>query len=141
MDWIGGATEGATAGHDVVMTSEDSCYLDHYQSANQAKEPRAIGGFLPLRDIYAFDPIPTNLPSQFQHHILGAQGNLWTEYVPNVRHAEYMIFPRESALAEVAWSPKEARNFDSFVSRLKTDDRRMDAMGVNYRHNPLDIGQ
>jgi hexosaminidase len=141
MDWIGGATEGATAGHDVVMTSEESCYLDHYQSADQSKEPRAIGGFLPLRDIYAFEPIPANLAPQFQHHILGAQGNLWTEYVPNLRHAEYMIFPRESALAEVTWSPKGARNFDSFVSRLKTDDRRMDAMGVNYRHNPLDIGK
>jgi hexosaminidase len=141
MDWIGGATEGAREGHDVVMTPEADCYLDHYQSRDQAKEPRAIGGFLPLRAIYAFEPIPKNLEAEFQPHILGAQGNLWTEFIPNLRHAEYMIFPRESALAEVTWSPKESRNFDDFLRRLATDNRRLDAMGVNYRHNPLDVGQ
>jgi hexosaminidase len=140
MDWIGGATEGAIAGHDVVMSPQAFCYLDHYQSRNRTNEPRAIGGFLSLRQIYTFDPIPTNLPPPFQPHILGAQGNLWTEYVPNLRHAEYMIFPRESALAEVTWSPKAARNLDDFLRRLATDDRRLDAMGVNYRRNPLNTG-
>jgi hexosaminidase len=141
MDWIGGATEGARDGHDVVMTPEADCYLDHYQSNDHAKEPRAIGGFLPLRAIYTFDPIPKNLEPEFQPHILGAQGNLWTEYIPNLRHAEYMIFPRECALAEVTWSPKEARNFDDFLRRLGTDERRLEQMGVHYRHNPLDVGQ
>jgi hexosaminidase len=141
MDWIGGATEGARDGHDVVMSPNDDCYLDHYQSRDQAKEPRAIGGFLPLRMIYAYEPIPKNLEAEFQPHILGAQGNLWTEFIPNLRHAEYMIFPRESALAEVTWSPKDARNFDDFLRRLPADDRRLEQMGVNYRHNPLDIGQ
>jgi len=141
MDWIGGATEGASAGHDVVMTPEKDCYLDHYQSSDHAKEPIAIGGFLPLRNAYAFDPIPANLAPEFQKHILGAQGNLWTEFIPNLRHAEYMIFPRESALAEVAWSPKDARNLDDFLRRLETDQRRLDIMGVNYRHNPLDTGE
>jgi hexosaminidase len=141
MDWIGGATEGASAGHDVVMTPENFCYVDHYQSKDHAKEPKAIGGFLPLRKIYGFDPIPANLAPEFQKHILGAQGNLWAEYIPNLRHAEYMIFPRESALAEVAWSPKEARNFDDFLRRLEIDDRRLEQMGVNYRHNPLDTGE
>jgi hexosaminidase len=141
MDWIGGATEGASAGHDVVMTPESYCYLDHYQSRDHVKEPRAIGGFLPLRKIYEFDPIPANLAPEFQPHILGAQGNLWSEYIPNLRHAEYMIFPRECALAELAWSPKESRNFDDFLRRLETDERRLDQMGVNYRRNPLDTGQ
>jgi hexosaminidase len=141
MDWIGGATEGASAGHDVVMTPEKYCYLDHYQSLATAKEPLAIGGFLPLRNIYTFDPIPADLAAEFQQHILGAQGNLWTEYIANLRHAEYMIFPRESALAEVAWSPKDARNFDDFLVRLETDLRRLDQMGVNYRRNPLDTGE
>jgi hexosaminidase len=141
MDWIGGATEGASAGHDVVMTPEADCYLDHYQSRDHAKEPLAIGGFLPLRKIYGFDPIPAKLAPEFQSHILGAQGNLWAEYIPNLRHAEYMIFPRESALAEVAWSPKEARNFDDFLRRLEIDDRRLEQMGVNYRRNPLDTGE
>jgi hexosaminidase len=141
MDWIGGATEGAREGHDVVMSPNDDCYLDHYQSRDHAKEPRAIGGFLPLSKMYAYEPIPPSLEPEFQPHILGAQGNLWTEFVPNLRHAEYMIFPRESALAEVTWSPKDARNFDDFLRRLPTDERRLDAMGVNYRHNPLDVGQ
>jgi hexosaminidase len=141
MDWIGGAVEAATAGHDVVMTTEDLCYLDHYQSLDHSKEPRAIGGFLPVRKMYAFDPIPAKLPPPFQTHILGAQGNLWTEYVPNLRHAEYMIFPRECAMAELTWSPKEARHFDDFLRRLETDERRLDQMGVNYRHNPLDTGE
>jgi hexosaminidase len=140
MDWIGGATEGASAGHDVVMTPESFCYLDHYQSHDHSKEPRAIGGFLPLRKIYGFDPIPASLAPEFQRHILGAQGNLWSEYIPNLRQAQYMIFPREAALAEITWSPKEARNFDDFLRRLEIDDRRLDQMGVNYRRNPLDIG-
>jgi hexosaminidase len=140
MDWIGGATEAATAGHDVVMTPTKYCYLDHYQSRDRAKEPRAIGGFLSLSEVYGFEPIPASLPPQFDSRILGAQGNLWTEFVPNIRHAEYMIFPRESALAEVTWSPKDARNLDDFLLRLKTDDRRLDEMGINYRHNPMDVG-
>jgi hexosaminidase len=140
MDWIGGATEGASAGHDVVMTPESDCYLDHYQSQDHAKEPRAIGGFLPLRKVYGFEPIPAKLAAQYQEHILGAQGNLWTEYVPNLRHAQYMIFPRESALAEVTWSAQTERNFDDFLRRLPADEKRLDAMGVNYRHNPLDTG-
>ncbi|HEY3860244.1 MAG TPA: beta-N-acetylhexosaminidase [Verrucomicrobiae bacterium] len=139
MDWIGGATEGATAGHDVVMTPEADCYLDHYQSRNHSTEPRAIGGFLPLAKIYAFDPIPAKLAPEYQHHILGAQGNLWTEFIPNLHHAEYMIFPRECALAEVTWSPKDARNFDDFLKRLEIDERRLDALGINYRRNPLEI--
>ncbi len=141
MDWIGGATEAATAGHDVVMTPQKYCYLDHYQSRDHAKEPKAIGGFLPLREVYAFEPIPANLPEQFQSHILGPQGNLWTEYVPNIKHAEYMIFPREAAMAEVGWSPKDSRNFDDFLQRLKTDERRLDQLGVNYRRNPTDTGK
>jgi hexosaminidase len=141
MDWIGGATEGASAGHDVVMTPEADCYLDHYQSKDHKKEPKAIGGFLPLRNIYKFDPIPSGLAPEYQKHILGTQGNLWCEYIPNLNHAEYMIFPRESALAEVAWSPKDARNFDDFLRRLEIDNRRLDQMGVNYRRNPLDTGE
>jgi hexosaminidase len=140
MDWIGGATEGAQAGHDVVMTPTGNCYLDYYQSQDQAKEPRAIGGFLPLRKVYDFEPIPAKLEAPYQEHILGGQGNLWTEYVPNVRHAQYMIFPRESALAEVTWSPQSGRDFEDFLRRLPADEKRLDAMGVNYRHNPLDTG-
>ena len=94
MDWIGGAVEAAGAGHDVIMSPTKFCYLDYYQSTNHATEPKAIGGYLPLSKVYSFEPMPAALDPQYQSHILGAQGNLWTEYVPNFKHAQYMIFPR-----------------------------------------------
>ena len=135
MDWIGGGREAASEGHDVVMSPTAYCYFDHYQSKDRATEPRAIGGFLPLNKVYSFDPIPTNLPPQLQSHILGAQGNLWTEYVASLPHAEYMVFPRLCALAEVAWSDKNSRDWNDFQSRLKVDEQRLDKPGVNYRHD------
>jgi hexosaminidase len=133
MDWIGGAVEAAGAGHDVVMTPTTHCYFDYYQSTNQAAEPRAIGGFLPLAKVYSLEPVPAKLEPQYQAHILGAQGNLWTEYVPSFKHAQYMIFPRLCALAEVAWSAKASRNYADFTRRLRTQLERLDHLGVNYR--------
>ena len=82
MDWTGGAEEGAREGHDVVMSPTGYCYFDYYQSTNQSAEPRAIGGFLPLSKVYSFEPVPEKLHAPFQQHILGLQGNLWTEYIP-----------------------------------------------------------
>ena len=142
MDWIGGAVEAASAGHDVIMSPTKFCYLDYFQSTNHAAEPPAIGGYLPLRKVYSFDPLPEKLEPQYQSHILGAQGNLWTEYVPNFKHAQYMIFPRLCALAEVAWSPQAARNWDDFTRRLQTQFQRFDQLGVNYRKGtPARIGE
>jgi hexosaminidase len=140
MDWIGGAEAAASAGHDVVMTPEKTCYFDYCQSTNFALEPPSIGGYLPLDQVYAFEPIPEKLESQFHSHILGAQGNLWTEYISSLKHLEYMMFPRLSALAEVTWSPKAARNWDDFNRRLKTDELRLDQLGVNYRNSALGNG-
>jgi hexosaminidase len=134
MDWIGGAVEAATTGHDVVMTPNDDLYLDHYQSEDVAVEPRAIGGYLPLKHVYQYEPVPNDLPAQFDAHILGAQGNLWTEYVESLPYVEYMAFPRLCALAEVTWSPKSARDWDDFQNRLQTHVRRLDELGINYRH-------
>jgi hexosaminidase len=133
MDWIGGATEGATEGHDVVMSPTACCYFDYYQSQDHSTEPRAIGGYLPVTRVYAFEPVPANLDSKYRAHILGAQGNIWTEYIPSLRQVQYMAFPREAALAEVAWSPKEARNWDDFLSRWQTHTRRLDQLGATYR--------
>ncbi len=133
MDWIGGAIPSAREGHDVVMTPTSNCYFDYYQSTNHTTEPRAIGGYLPLSKVYSFEPIPAGLEPRYQSHVLGAQANLWTEYVPNLKHAEYMMFPRLAALAEVAWSPKSARNYASFLRRLKTHEQRLDQLGINYR--------
>jgi len=133
MDWIGGAVEAASDGHDVVMSPTSHCYFDYYQSQNKAEEPRAIGGYLPLNKVYSFEPIPEKLDAKYQAHILGAQGNVWTEYIPNLKQVEYMAFPRLSALSEVAWSPKGARNYDDFLRRLETEYQRLDQLGVNYR--------
>jgi len=142
MDWIGGAVEAASAGHDVIMTPTGYCYLDYYQSTNHATEPKAIGGYLPLSKVYSLEPIPANLEPQYRAHILGAQGNLWTEYSPNFKHAQYMVFPRLSAIAEVTWSPQAARNWEDFTRRLATQFQRFDQLGVNYRKGtPGSIGE
>jgi hexosaminidase len=138
MDWVGGATEAAMAGHDVVMSPLADCYFDHYQSENHSTEPHAIGGFLPLNQVYAFEPIPANLDPKYQSHILGAQANEWTEYMPSIRHVEYMAFPRLCALSEVLWSPKSSRDWNSFMSRLPADCRRLEALGMNYRRDSGD---
>jgi hexosaminidase len=136
MDWIGGAKEAASAGHDVVMTPTAYCYFDFYQSTNHAAEPKAAawGGPLPLNKMYAFDPMPTNVPPGLQSCILGAQGNLWTEQISNLKQAEYMTFPRACALAEVTWSAKDAKNWDDFMRRLKIHVQRFDELNINYRH-------
>jgi hexosaminidase len=138
MDWVGGATEAAMAGHDVVMSPLADCYFDHYQSENHSTEPHAIGGFLPLNEVYAYEPIPANLDPKFQSHILGAQANEWTEYMPSIRHVEYMAFPRLCALSEVLWSAKSSRDWNSFMSRLPAGCRRLEALGVNYRRDSGD---
>ena len=139
MDWIGGAKEAASEGHDIVMTPTAYCYFDFYQSAKHAAEPKAAtwGGPLTLNKMYNFEPMPTNLPPQLQSYILGAQGNLWAEWVPNLKHAEYMIFPRACALAEVTWSAKASHNWDDFMRRLPIYTQCLDELEVNYRHGSL----
>jgi hexosaminidase len=134
MDWVGGAVEAAGAGHDVVMSPLADCYFDHYQSTNHATEPHAIGGYLPLQQVYEFEPVPRQIAPGDQAHILGAQANVWTEYMPNFRHVEYMIFPRACALAELDWSPATKRNFQDFEQRMQVHYARLDKLGINYRH-------
>ena len=133
MDWIGGGIEAATNGHYVVMSPTKYSYFDHYQSTNQTAEPKAIGGYLPLSRVYAFEPIPPKLPAEFHDQILGGQANLWTEYVPSFSHVQYMVFPRICALSEALWSPKAARNWDDFQQRLPRELARLNAEGVPYR--------
>jgi len=136
MDWIGGGREAADQGHDAVMTPNVYCYLNYYQSTNHSTEPRAQGGYIPLQKVYAFDPIPTNLSASAQSHILGAQGNLWTEWIASLPHAEYMLFPRACALAEAVWSAKGSHDWNDFQRRLKVDEARLDQLAVNYRRAP-----
>jgi len=138
MSWQGvnGAIAAARSGHDAVLTPGGTTYFDHYQSRDTAHEPLAIGGFLPLDTVYTWEPIPPALEPQFQSHILGVQGQLWTEYLPDPKAVEYMAYPRMSALAEVAWTPASARRVEDFHARLPTHLQRLTAMDVNFR--PLD---
>ncbi len=132
---ISGGIEATRLGHDVVMSPESHCYFDFYQSLNRKKEPKAIGGDLPLKKVYAFEPIPPALTAEQAKHILGAQGNVWTEYIKTPEHVEYMILPRMCALAEVVWSDKHLRNLEDFLTHLSSHYARFDALGVNY-HPP-----
>ena len=132
MSWRGeaGAITAAQQGHDVVMTPGET-YLDAYQS-NPSTQPLAIGGFLPIQRVYAYEPIPAVLKEGEKKHILGTQGNLWTEFMPSTDQVEYMAFPRAMAIAENGWTPKEAKNFPNFQQRLQAHYLLLQRMNVNY---------
>lgn len=133
MSWRGekGGITAATEGHDVVMTPGGYCYFDSYQ-ADPATEPQAIGGFLPLSKVYSYEPVPAGLDAAKAKHVLGAQANLWTEYMPTTYQVEYMTFPRMLALAEVVWSPKEKRDWEDFKVRLQKHYGLLQKKQVNY---------
>jgi len=132
MSWRGlnGGIEAARQGHDVVMAPTTSAYLDYYQG-DPRFEPPAIGGFLPLKIVYAFEPCPPELNAGEAARILGGQANLWTEYVAGPGHASYMMWPRLAALAEAVWSAPAIRDWDSFLLRLGKLRRGMKSMGMN----------
>jgi len=134
MSWRGieGGIVAAQSGHDVVMTPTSFAYLDYYQS-NDPAEPLAIGGYLPVDKVYAFDPIPPVLTPEQAQHILGGQCNLWSEYVPTTQHLEYMLFPRAIALAEVVWTPKERLEFSDFRRRMTVHEARLASLNVKFR--------
>ena len=133
MSWrgISGGIAAAKQGHNVIMTPTSHCYLDYYQDIGPA-EPLAIGGFLPLEKVYSYEPVPEELTEAEARFILGAQGNVWTEYMPTEGKVEYMAFPRAIAIAELTWTPKEKKNFDGFAARLARHFARLDAHNVNY---------
>jgi len=121
MSWRGveGGITAARLGHDAIMTPGSHCYFDHYQ-ANPATEPKAIGGFTTLKKVYSYEPTPAELTREQAKHILGAQGNVWTEFIQTPSHVEYMAVPRMIALSEVVWSVKSSRNWNDFKHRMKT---------------------
>jgi hexosaminidase len=137
MSWRGmeGGIEAARQGHDVIMTPTDHAYFDYYQGPAE-EEPLAIGGYLPLEKVYELEPVPEELTEEEGKHILGAQGNVWTEYIKTADHAEYMTFPRLLAMAEVGWTPAERKDWDDFNRRVGSHVERLDARGFNFR--PLD---
>ncbi len=135
MSWRGtaGGIAAARANHDVVMTPGSHTYFDQFQSKNTAAEPLAIGGFLPIDTVYSYEPVPADLEPQFASHILGAQAQVWTEYIEGPKNVEYMAFPREAALAEVLWTSRARRDFANFSVRLTHHLARLNALDVNFR--------
>jgi hexosaminidase len=135
MSWRGieGGIAAAREGHDVVMAPTSHTYFDYYQSKDLENEQLAIGGYVPLETVYAYEPVPPDLEPQFAKHILGAQGQLWTEYMTTPKQVEYMAYPRACALAEVVWTPAAARNFADFTTRLAAHLQRLGILDVNYR--------
>ena len=131
MSWrgINGGIAAAKSGHNVIMTPGEYCYLDKYQ-AEPTSEPMTIGGFLALEKVYSYDPIPTELTEDQAKYIIGAQGNVWTEYMPDSKRVEYMAFPRVSALSEVVWTNKENRNWDRFRANIPTQFKRYNELNI-----------
>jgi hexosaminidase len=134
MSWQGiqGGTLAAQSNHDVVMTPQNHIYFDHYQS-NDPTEPLAIGGYTPLSSVYSYHPIPPSLTPEQSHHILGAQCNIWTEYISTTDYLEYMLFPRLIALAEIVWTPQTHLDFANFCQRLAIHEARLTYLNVNFR--------
>jgi hexosaminidase len=132
MSWRGvsGGIAAAKSGHDVIMTPGNYCYFDKYQ-ADPATEPTTIGGYLPLSTVYQYEPVPSELNAEEAKHVLGAQANVWTEYMPTSERVEYMTFPRLSAMAEVVWGTKENRNWESFRRRMPADFERYVKLDIN----------
>jgi hexosaminidase len=135
MSWqsIEPAIAAAKQGHDAIMAPTQWTYLDYLHSKDP-REPIGIGGNLPLEKVYEFDPIPTELAPELSKHILGGQAQIWTEYMPNSKHVEYMAWPRLCALSESVWSPQKARGWDGFKKRLvDVHLHRLRYLDVSYR--------
>jgi hexosaminidase len=133
MSWRGeeGGIAAAQQNHDVVMTPEKLVYFDYYQAPRET-EPLAIGGFTPVSTVYNYEPVPASFTSEQAKHVLGSQGNVWSEYMTTSDYVEYMVYPRAIALAEVLWSLRESKNYENFVERLKANQKLLDAWKINY---------
>lgn len=133
MSWTGfeGAIHAAKTGHDAIMTPVSHMYFDYYQG-NPQSEPLAFGAELRLDRVYSFNPIPTELTAAESKHILGPQANMWTEYIPNFRHVQYMLFPRLFALSEVAWGTSKPDAYKAFENRVVKHLDILDENRINY---------
>ncbi|NDK55160.1 beta-N-acetylhexosaminidase [Pontibacter fetidus] len=142
MSWRGtaGGIKAAEQQHGVVMTPTSHLYLDYYQGEQQL-EPLAFGGYTPLSKVYSFNPTPDKLTASERRFILGAQANLWTEYIPTFKHVEYMLFPRIAAASEVFWTNPENKNFTDFAERMQQQYQRYEALGINYSTSAYQVKQ
>lgn len=141
MSWRGieGAVEAVRQNHDAIMTPSSSLYFDYYQTLDTEREPLAIGGYLPVENVYHFEPVPDGLTPEQARHIIGVQANLWTEYIPTFRQVEYMELPRMAALSEVQWSSPKQKNYDAFLRRLVRLMPVYDAQQYHYAKHVFDV--
>jgi hexosaminidase len=136
MSWRGeeGGIAAAKENHDVIMTPGQWAYFDYAQDTAKT-EPVSQGGFTPVSKVYGYEPLPRQLTPAESKHILGAQCNVWSEYMNTPEHVEYMVYPRASAMAEVLWSPAKSRDYSDFVKRMQQHVQRLKEWNVNYaRH-------
>ena len=142
MSWRGmeGGTAAARQKHQVVMTPGEFVYFDHLQG-DPSLELLSIGGYLPLAKVYAFEPTPPELSADEKKYILGAQANVWTEYIPTTQQVEYMVLPRMSALAEVLWTPASQKDWNSFARRMQWQYQRFATLGANYARSAFNVQQ
>lgn len=142
MSWRGmeGGTVAAQQKHNVVMTPGAYVYFDYLQGP-ASLEPLSIGGYVPLSKVYELEPTPQALTAAERKYILGAQANLWTEYIPNEQQVEYMVMPRMAALAEVLWTPAKQKNWPDFQQRMQKQYQRYDALGINYAKSAFNVRQ
>ena len=134
MSWRGTepGAKAAETGHDVVMTPTTFCYFDYQQTEDVLFEPSRCGGFIPVEKVYALDPAPDSLSVAARQHILGAQANIWTEYITNEELVEYQALPRMSALAEVQWTQPQRKDYEAFKERLSTFTALLELYGYTY---------
>lgn len=132
MSWRGeeGGIAAAKQKHHVIMTPSPYVYFDHSQ--HKKEDSLTIGGYLPLQNVYKYEPLPKELTAEQHQYILGAQANLWTEYMASPKKVEYMLFPRLAALSEVLWTAPNLKNYDRFTQRLNTELKRYDLWNINY---------
>lgn len=131
-------TKALEQNRPVVVGPGEFCYFDQYQSKSREGEFPAIGGFLPTRKVYDFDPLPAGLPEEKQKLILGGQGNVWTEYIQTPAQVEVRIFPRMCALAECLWTPKDQKNWQSFEQKIQAHQKSWGSQGISSYPGALD---
>lgn len=141
MSWRGmdGGIKAAQMGHDVIMSPTDYCYFDYYQTQHTEGEPLAIGGYVPLEKVYSFEPAPDQLTAEQKKHILGAQANLWTEYISDPEHVEYMTLPRLAAMSEVQWMKPGKKEYTAFLKRLPRLLSLYEKLGYNFATHVSDV--
>ena len=142
MSWRGekGGIEAAKQKHDVIMTPNTYLYFDYYQAKDVDNEPFGIGGYLPLERVYSYEPMPSALSPEEQKFITGVQANLWTEYIPTMAQAQYMVLPRMAALCETQWSaPEKKQDYQGFLKRTARLTRIYQLKGWNYATHIFDV--